>query len=57
MNMGKVFYLGVALCVVGIVLMSLPQKPCEDCEDDIQNDSVAEADSTHIYSDDEVTGD
>jgi hypothetical protein len=29
------FWIGVALCVGGIVLMSLPEKPCEDCEDDV----------------------
>ena len=33
--MGKVFYLGVALCLAGIVLMSLPDKACVDCDDEI----------------------
>ena len=42
MNQPKLFWLGVALCIGGIVLMSLPVKPCEDCDD--------ETETTHIYS-------
>lgn len=34
MKMGKFFYLGVALCLAGIVLMSLPDRGCEDCDDE-----------------------
>jgi hypothetical protein len=49
MKMPKMFYLGVALALAGIVLMSLPDKACEDCEDDAI-DIV-----TEIV--DEVTGD
>lgn len=33
--MTKMFYLGVALCLAGIVLMSLPEKPCVDCDDEV----------------------
>jgi hypothetical protein len=55
--MGKAFYLGVALCIAGIVLMSLPQKPCEDCEDEVSE--VDENSRISIVTDDEaeVTGD
>ena len=50
MKMGKVFYLGVALCLAGIVLMSLPDRACVDCDDEV---------ITEIPADivDEVTGD
>ena len=34
MKMPKMFYLGVALALAGIILMSLPDKACEDCEDE-----------------------
>ena len=51
MKMPKMFYLGVALALAGIVLMSLPDKACEDCDDeetdamiDIQNDPVIDTD-------------
>ena len=35
MKMGKMFYLGMALAIAGIVLMSLPEKPCVDCDDEV----------------------
>ena len=53
MKMGKFFYLGIALCLAGIVLMSMPERPCVDCEDEA-------TEPAHIYSDDidtEVSGD
>lgn len=51
MNMSVKFYLGVALAIAGIVLMSLPDKPCVDCDDEVTV-------STPIYSDDsEALGD
>ena len=42
MKMGKVFYLGVAFCLAGIMLMSLPDRGCVDCADDIVEAVVAE---------------
>ena len=48
MKSDKIFWLGVAVTIVGVVLMSLPAKRCEDCEDE---------ETRHIYShDDEVLG-
>ena len=47
-NMSVKFYLGVALAIAGIVLMSLPDKPCADCDDEVTV-------STPIYSDDSET--
>ena len=38
---GKWFYIGAALALTGIVLMSIPEKACVDCDE--------EPDSTHIY--------
>ena len=35
MKSDKIFWLGVAVTIVGVVLMSLPARKCEDCEDEI----------------------
>ena len=53
MKMGKFFYLGVGLCLAGIVLMSLPVKPCADCDDE----AVVESDYIDSVESEEVTGD
>ena len=37
------FWVGVSLAVVGIVLMSLPDKPCVDCDDDVTDSGVGGA--------------
>ena len=34
--MGKMFYLGAALALAGIILMSIPERPCVDCEDEVE---------------------
>ena len=39
MKSDKIFWLGVAVTIVGVVLMSLPAKRCEDCEVDLETDA------------------
>ena len=39
MKSDKIFWLGVAVTIVGVVLMSLPAKRCEDCEDELETDA------------------
>lgn len=60
MKMGKFFYLGVGLCLAGIVLMSLPVKPCVDCFDNELIPYLAEDGETILHrepDDSEVAGD
>lgn len=33
--MGKIFWIGMGFAVVGIVLMSLPDRGCTDCGDEV----------------------
>ena len=40
--MSKRFWFGVALACAGIILMSLPEKPCVDCDDTIDEVSDIE---------------
>ena len=36
----KFFYLGAVLALVGIMLMSLPEPKCVDCEDEVSDDAI-----------------
>ena len=40
MKSDKIFWLGVAVTIVGVVLMSLPAKRCEDCEDELESTPI-----------------
>lgn len=34
MKAGKLFYIGAVVTIVGLVLMSIPDRECVDCEDE-----------------------
>jgi hypothetical protein len=55
--MGWKFWTGVVLCVGGIVLMSIPETACVDCEDEVL-DNLAESPIYKVNEiSDEVAGD
>jgi hypothetical protein len=53
MTMGLKFYIGAGLALVGIILMSLPDRPCVDCGDEV----TVETDAIYIDTETEVPGD
>ena len=53
MTMGLKFYIGAGLALVGIILMSLPDRPCVDCEDEIEEVGK----TIYIDTETEVPGD
>ena len=47
------FYIGVAVTLIGIVLMSLPEAKCEDCDDEVSDSpiyKVTEFDAENLES-------
>lgn len=52
MKMPLKFWVGISLAIAGIVLMSLPDKPCVDCDDDADIYSEADEALSETPSDD-----